>query len=658
MTSKKAYTNEELSELMNTTGALSEICEDSGSESDNDEIDELECDLLYDSDENQEYLPEPGDESSDEEEDDVMMSMKKKRGKRVASTPVKRPRRTSVDRSLSPIPTDVPTPIASTSATPAATDRGRRRQRDIPPIVTFKTTTIATPSKFRWSCRPQTPSNVRTPTRNIVSAFTPGPTPGAARNAVSPEEAFSLFFNDDLIQVIVTWTNKAIDTFASNYKRRSATFAPTVPLEVKALLGVLIISAQKCDEHIPTSEMWSVDTGCGLYRVAMSEARFRFLIRCLRFDDPQTRQVRREVDKFAAVREIWDIFIERCGKLYVPHENLTVDEQLLGFRGRCPFRMYIPNKPAKYGIKLVLINDSKSKYLVGGIPYLGKQGTQPKGGLTLGHQFTRELTRPYHGTHRNVTTDNWFTSVPLVSDLLNNCGMTLVGTVRANKKEIPKEMTDKATRERGSSAFLYTKEMTLVSYVSDTSKTTKKLVLLLSSQHTQPNIGTKGKPEIIEFYNSTKGGVDTFDQMCSGNSCSRKTRRWPLCTFYGMVNAANVNSYILYKENMERGGNRKVISRQKFMLQLGKALITPWATSRLDLPLPRSLQSLITTVCNVPSPGSAAGSPGTSFSASSGALVRCCECPVKSDRNTHHRCNKCVKPMCPLHLYPVCGDCI
>ncbi|KAK3889253.1 hypothetical protein Pcinc_006819 [Petrolisthes cinctipes] len=141
--------------------------------------------------------------------------------------------------------------------------------------------------------------------------------------------------------------------------------------------------------------------------------------------------------------------------------------------------------------------------------------------------------------------------------------------------------------------------------------------------------------------------------ICSVSSCSSKTRRWPLCIFYGMLNAANVNSYIIYKENMERVGNRQIISRKKFMLQVRKALITPWATSWLLLPLPRSLQFLITTVCIVPSPGSAAGSPGTSFSDSRGALVHCCECPVKSDRKTRHRCNKCVKPMCPRHLYPV-----
>lgn len=124
----------------------------------------------------------------------------------------------------------------------------------------------------------------------------------------------------------------------------------------------------------------------------MSEERFKFLTRCLRIDDLKTREARRKDDKFTAVREVWDIFIEN----FVPQENLTVDEQLLGFRGRCPFRMYMPNKPAMHGIKLVLINDSQTKYLLQGIPYLGKQGTVERGNLHLGHYYTKELTRPYH----------------------------------------------------------------------------------------------------------------------------------------------------------------------------------------------------------------------------------------------------------------------
>lgn len=145
----------------------------------------------------------------------------------------------------------------------------------------------------------------------------------------------------------------------------------TEPAEIRALLGILISSGCQRDNHLSTREMFSPQTGSPLYRAAMSEEPFTFLVSCLRFDDKETREQRRLTDRFAAIRKIWDIFIDKCRKMYTPHEHLTVDEQLLGFRGHCQFRMYILSKPTKYGIKLVLINDNK--YLLGAIPYLGKQ---------------------------------------------------------------------------------------------------------------------------------------------------------------------------------------------------------------------------------------------------------------------------------------------
>lgn len=255
--------------------------------------------------------------------------------------------------------------------------------------------------------------------RNIIPKFTPGPTQ-EARDIIAPEETIKLFITDSIVQEIVTWTNKRIELVAPRIASQSATFSATSPVEILALLGVLIVAGQQRDNHLSLKEMWSVVSGCLLYCAAMSKDRFEFLISCLRFDNPETRVERQNQDKFAPVRKVWDEFIENCGRLYIPRDNLTVDEQLLGFRGNCPFRMYIPNKPAKYGIKLVLICDSTTKYMLGAIPYLGKEGTRPKDGVNLGHYYTKELTRPYHGSNRNVTTDNWFTSVPLISDLLNN----------------------------------------------------------------------------------------------------------------------------------------------------------------------------------------------------------------------------------------------
>lgn len=106
--------------------------------------------------------------------------------------------------------------------------------------------------------------------------------------------------------------------------------------------------------------------------------------------------------------------------------------------------------------------------------------------------------------------------------------------------------------------------------------TAKKTVLLMSSMHTQAPIIKSGKPEIIDYYNKTKGAVDTFDQMCAKYSCSRKTERWPQCLFYGMINAAAINSWIILKHNMNRDG-RWAPKRKDFMGKLALDLIKEYA---------------------------------------------------------------------------------
>ncbi|KAK9693224.1 Transposase IS4 [Popillia japonica] len=146
-------------------------------------------------------------------------------------------------------------------------------------------------------------------------------------------------------------------------------------------------------------------------------------------DSRDTRNERKQSDSFTHIREIWEIFIEICRSSYTPSTYLTIDEQLVGFRGRCPFRIYIPNKPAKYGIKIVMLCDSSSKYMIDASPYLGK-GTNTNG-LPLATHFVRELTKSVQGSNRNITMDNWFTSIPLADELLKEpYSLTIIGTLR------------------------------------------------------------------------------------------------------------------------------------------------------------------------------------------------------------------------------------
>lgn len=158
------------------------------------------------------------------------------------------------------------------------------------------------------------------------------------------------------------------------------------------------------------------------------------------------------------------------------------------------------------------------------------------GDLPLGEFFVKELTRTIYGTNRNVTTDNWFTSVPLAKSLqLEPYKLTIVGTLRGNKREIPEELKNSKTRPVGSSIFCYDGPLTLLSFKPKPSK----VIYLCSSCDEEGTVNRNSKmPYMIEFYNLTKGGVDSFDQMCSNMSSSRKTNRWPMCVFYGMINIA------------------------------------------------------------------------------------------------------------------------
>ncbi|KAJ4425627.1 hypothetical protein ANN_27823 [Periplaneta americana] len=99
----------------------------------------------------------------------------------------------------------------------------------------------------------------------------------------------------------------------------------------------------------------------------------------------------------------------------------------------------------------------------------------------------RRLVKPLEGTGRNVTTDRYYTSFELAEELYNDDKLTLVGTLKSNRKHIPEELKKTQGRELYSSRFLFTDPktgkapVTLVSYITRL-KPTKNL-LLLSTQH-------------------------------------------------------------------------------------------------------------------------------------------------------------------------------
>ncbi|XP_072395081.1 uncharacterized protein [Diabrotica undecimpunctata] len=119
-----------------------------------------------------------------------------------------------------------------------------------------------------------------------------------------------------------------------------------------------------------------------------------------------------------------------------------------------------------------------------------------------------------------------------------------------------------------------------VSYVPKKSKN----VILFSALHHDDTIieetGKKKLPEIIDCYNSTKGGVDKLDELFANYSLSRNSRRWTLTLFFLFLNSAGVNAQVIDKTNTKIDK----LNRRIFLKELGMQLISEFRNQRRQNP--------------------------------------------------------------------------
>ena len=339
----------------------------------------------------------------------------------------------------------------------------------------------------------------------------------------------------------------------------------------------------------------------------------------------------------AAIRYILDEFVQNCKNTYCLSEFLTIDETLVPFRGRCSFIQYIPSKPAKYGVKIFALCDAKT-YFTGNLEvYFGKQPTGPHEASNSPGDIVERLISHLKGTFRNLTMDNWYTSYTLAMSLLED-KITLVGTLKKNKREIPAEFLPNKQKPISSSMFGFQKHATLVYFTPKKNKS----VVLLSTMHRDAAVDAETKKsQIIQFYNSLKGGVNTVDQPCGNYSVSRRTRRWPLCVFFHLVNIAGVNGQILF--NKTRKSVDEAQNRRQFLKNLAMSLMKPHLQDRAQLQnLPSDIQSILSKYKPQSQVDTREPPPAKS-------RKRCRLCGRAKNRVTTMRCSSCNNFVCKDH---------
>lgn len=445
-------------------------------------------------------------------------------------------------------------------------------------------------------------------------------------------DCFRTIFDNEVFDIIVRFTNIEAKKKRANWKDVDRT-------EIIAFIGLLIAAGVDRSSKRNYEEFFGVLRGMAIFRATMGLLRFRDIMCFIRFDDKNTRSLRRMRDKLAPIRDIFDRICAKLRRMYSPGSNLTIDEQLIPFRGRCAFKQYIPSKPDKYGMKLFWICDAVTWYPLFAIPYLGREQDRPRR-VNVGADIVRQLCEPYYRSHRNVTFDNFFTSYELAQNLRSN-GLTCVGTVRMNKTFVPPEFKPNRNRPVGSNLFGFRQNITLYSHVPRANKA----VVILSTKHLTAEFGENGMATINSFYNQTKGGVDVLDQMCHTYSAQRRTNRWPFAYFMNLINVGGIASFVIWRHVNARSNEPVRQMRKHFLTQLAYEMVYNHIVRRSMSGIDRPHQEIIRMVTGMEH--NAVARPTQTSPTQNEMRRRCYICPTI--RKIKQTCDVCRRNVCNEH---------
>ncbi|CAJ1968104.1 unnamed protein product [Cylindrotheca closterium] len=294
------------------------------------------------------------------------------------------------------------------------------------------------------------------------------------------------------------------------------------------------------------------------------------------------------------LQEFSGALLERFRDLYEPKQQLSLDESLIRAFGRIGFKVRVVTKAARYGIKLYVLTESTSGYVLNVEMYTGGAGHIQSEELKKTTQVVKRLCNPYNGSYRTVYVDRFYTSIEVIKEL-HESDLFVTGTVMANR--IPKHLrwTNKYARDKPRGyheCHVYTfedsKGQTIVIGLTIW-KDRKPVIVLTSDGDCRPTGSCKrrskaergiidlNRPEIVRRYNEYMGGVDFADQRrLHAETRLHGLRRWWIRIFFYYVDVGIENAGILYCA-------AKKIPRKEWpnLLELKKQLVYHFMGSRI-----------------------------------------------------------------------------
>jgi hypothetical protein len=310
----------------------------------------------------------------------------------------------------------------------------------------------------------------------------------------NPLQYFELYFTVDVMSTIVRETNAQAAILASKPSGPKgfscmSKWTDTDKDELKVYLALILLQGivQK-----PGLEMfWStrplLDTP--YIRQIMTGQRFFLLHQSLHFvnNSSMSSGLSKAEKSMYKIKAVFDFLIDRFSTVYVPNQNIAVDESLMLFKGRLAMKQYIPMKRAQFGLKLHELCESQSTvgYTWNALIHTGPSMILKESADGLkSSSIVLTLIHNLLGQGYCVFVDNFYSS-PVMYRQLHEQKTDAVGTVRMNRKHMPSDLKKNITK--GSTIARFSGKLMALKWFD------KKEVTMLSTFHNEAIIEVENR---------------------------------------------------------------------------------------------------------------------------------------------------------------------
>ena len=282
---------------------------------------------------------------------------------------------------------------------------------------------------------------------------------------------------------------------------------------------------------------------------AFSRNRFTELLRYFHIAKPTPKGTHRSVVQKIAPH--YDRCLAAFPYYCTPPIMLTMDESMVRFKGRSPWKTLVRGKPTPTGYKFFTL--ASHGYLLTFDIFRGRAEERKKGYI---HQLVLQMTKPWYYKQHVLFTDNYFTSPALCRDLLTR-GVRSCGTFHLggkSKDDFPKGFTQAVEAMRvgdvkawqdGDLGLLAWFDSRPVQMLAAHQQVDVMVDVQLGWGPSQPPFVTK--PQIVLDYNVGKCGVDTVDQLRASYAMQRRSvKNWPSIAWW-LIDICIINSFTLWR---------------------------------------------------------------------------------------------------------------